>query len=505
MTDQEFQKMLGQYSDLELKTLLCQEFKKDILLFARQVITEDPHDMKKPWKHLPVDDIPYVKTLLLSYVKDSKILVEKSRQVMCSWIFITAALWEIMFHKSARIAMISKKSDDVRKMLERMKFMYEHLEGTWKPKLEFTFFPLPRVSCEETHSMVMGFPQGADQLRSDTFTTIISDEYAFQDDQERTWVASKPTIDGGGKFIAISTPNGQENMFYRLRKSGDFKVHTIHYSMNPFKTEAWKAQAFSGLSEEAIQQEYEINYLSSVANKIYQDFNPAVHVRSLVLNPTKPLYVGWDFGYNRPAIVFSQLYDGRLFVLKSILGYKVEISTFVYDSIVITIQDFKEAPEIIDYCDIAGKHKNDQTGQTTISVVNSILSGYGRVLRYRKTENLEASHNLIRRFMTSMQGGQPCYNIDPSNRNLIEGNQGGYHYHGTKENICGCGINEYGAKEKGVHKHLQDCVRYVVENVYGVTGAPVRMKLSAMPTKAINRDKRFDRNINDYLSLGGKF
>ena len=328
MKEKHLKSFIEQTTDDGLVTTIRNQFKNDIKLFAHQCITEDPHDSLTPWKKLPIDDIPYIGTLLDSYVNDSKILVIKSRQVMVSWIMVVATLWHIMFFKGVRIAYVSKKSEDSRRLIERLKFVYEKLPDRWKPQLDFVSHPLPKVTCPANHSFIFGYPQGAEQARGETFTVIFNDEFAFQEQQKKTYTASKPTIDGGGKFIAVSTPNGQDNLFYQLSKEPSFKIHRIHYSMNPFKNDKWKKEAFSGISESAIQQEYELNFLASINDKIYGDFNAAIHLKPLLLHPEKPLYVGWDFGYNRPAVVFAQLYDGKLLVLDRIIR-AVEIIVYM--------------------------------------------------------------------------------------------------------------------------------------------------------------------------------
>jgi hypothetical protein len=54
--------------------------------------------------------------------------------------------------------------------------------------------------------MIQGFPQGADQLRQFTFSGILADEMAFWNDAQEMYSASFPTLEGGGRFTAISSP-----------------------------------------------------------------------------------------------------------------------------------------------------------------------------------------------------------------------------------------------------------------------------------------------------------
>jgi len=52
-------------------------------------------------------------------------------------------------------------------------------------------------------------------LRQYTSSLIISDEMAFQEKAEEAYIAARPTLIGGGKFIGISSPNYKE-FFYQM-------------------------------------------------------------------------------------------------------------------------------------------------------------------------------------------------------------------------------------------------------------------------------------------------
>jgi hypothetical protein len=65
---------------------------------------------------------------------------------------------------------------------------------------------------------MIAVPQGADVLRSRTASGIFADELGFQEKGREGFQASKPTIEGGGRYTTVSTPNGQ-NFFYELLHS----------------------------------------------------------------------------------------------------------------------------------------------------------------------------------------------------------------------------------------------------------------------------------------------
>jgi len=491
-----------QSSDEDLKQQIRNIYGNDLFLFASKVTTEDPEDLENPWKAYPLEDLPYLKDILKSFLEDKLVVVLKSRRMLVTWTYCIAALWDIMFHNGRQIAFVSIKGEKTKSILKRVEFIWDKLPS-WKPNVKFVYFPQPKAICEDTHSSIHSYPGGANQLRGEGYSFIFSDELAFQSDQDETWRSSKPTIEGGGRFVAVSTPNGKDNLFYQLCQNPDFKKIELHYSKNPNKKEEWKKKAFSGLTQKDVEQEYELNFVATNENSIYGDFNYQIHIRKQVFNPEKHLLVGWDFGYNRPAVVLSQFYDGIFRVLASKLGYKTTLDKFIEEAILLEKQYAKDAVVIHDFCDIAGKQPNKQTGMTDIQVLDKVLFKKGRFLRYRKTHDLEDDHNIIRNLMTKLQKGDACFQVDPVNTIIIEGLRGGYHYHGLNEKICGCTQrNEFQEKEDEYYKHLLDCIRYTIVNMIGAGGPLKILKTNALPNIPISHDKRFSKKttLKDIMS-----
>lgn len=480
---------IQQSSDDELIAHLREEYKDNPLLFMGICITEDPHDSKNPWKPFPAERLGYVKKFIHAFLNEPRTVILKSRQILATWAFCILALWSIMFFKASKGAMVSKKGEDSRKLIERMKFVWENLPS-WKPFVNFVMFPQPKAECPDNNSVVYGYPQGADQLRSQTFSWIFSDEFAFQEEQDKTWRSSKPTCDGGGRFIVCSTPNGAGNLFYHFWQDPSFHKIEVHYSENPFKDEKWKIEARKGMRQKDWEQEYEKNFLATQENTVLGDFNYQQHVKKQTFNNQSPLLCGWDFGYNRPGVVWCQ-YDGGIFkVLNSFLGYKTTLDKFTEESFKIEKQNFEDPIAIFDFCDAAGKQTNKQTGITDIQALNKLLDKRNRYLRFKTCLSLEDDFNLMRDFLSKLLKGETCFQIDPMNTNIIEGMRGGLHYHGDVQRICGCTqANEFFEAEKDYYKHLNDCVRYVITNNFSSDG-PIHARQSKLDMPNV-KDKRF--------------
>ena len=125
--------------------------------------------------------------------------------MMMTWLMVFLHTWMAMFREGAAIYFVSDKEEKSDELVRRAGFIYNHIpdDKLLKPmaKLSYCYLEFPGLN-----SFIQGVPQGADQLRQYGATAIFADEIAFWDKARETFMASKPTIDGGGKFTGISSP-----------------------------------------------------------------------------------------------------------------------------------------------------------------------------------------------------------------------------------------------------------------------------------------------------------
>jgi hypothetical protein len=118
-----------------------------------------------------------------------------------------------MFHEGVSVFFICEKEDKADFLVKRSEFIFRHFpaDRILLPAMEskWNYLGFPGMN-----SYIRGVPQGANQLRQYTATAIFADEVAFWEKGQETFMASKPTIDGGGKFTVVSS--AQEGFFYRL-------------------------------------------------------------------------------------------------------------------------------------------------------------------------------------------------------------------------------------------------------------------------------------------------
>lgn len=193
--------------------------------------TIDPHDPVNPIKLIP--DKAYIRELITLWLSEHSLLVVKSRQMMVTWLFTALNLWLAMTQAGQYIFFISKKEDDAGfstnlSLLSRAYFIFQHLPKEMQLRYKRTMSPSTLVFVNN-NSTIHGVSQDSDAVRQYTASSILFDEMAFMEHAERCYASIKPTLDGRKsklpvantfvtlpKFQGVSTPNGKNNLFYKL-------------------------------------------------------------------------------------------------------------------------------------------------------------------------------------------------------------------------------------------------------------------------------------------------
>ena len=454
--------------------------------------TLDPHDKKNPIKNIPRHE--YLERMVDVWLKDQLVCVVKSRQMMASWLFTALHLWDAMYHDGRSIFFISKKEEDAGfgnqlSLLARVEFMLQQLPENIRPKYKKSTRP-PKLEFTGRYSSIMACSQEAESLRQYTASRIMSDEMAFQEQAEKAYIAMKPTLDGGGCFTGISTPNGRQNLFYHLvndvkigeNRSGStesishgsimgvrqesigkgiwvrhnrngFTIIGLHHSADPKKTPEWVAQMKkSYASEDAWKQEQELDFSKTEGARVYPGFKVDKHVRKLQYNPYRTIWRGWDFGFVHPAVVFAQLDENdRLCVLKEMMGEEVTINEFA-KAVLKTSNELFPGCSFRDAGDPAGRARTDKSEKTTVDILRS----FG-IKMHMQNSGVDEGINCIRGLLVPRTDDKPGLFVDPSCEILMDGFLGGYI---RKEN--GDAIKD------GFYEHIMDALRYLVVVLYDV-------------------------------------
>jgi hypothetical protein len=149
----------------------------------------------------------FLRLLAAVWEQEPLLAVPKSRQMRVSHWAVHIHGWIGQFWPGQKVAVQSKNFEDADALLERLHQAWTaarrlHPNVPWPPYTR----KVGRIICANG-STIMAIAQGAEKMRSYTFSAILSDEMGFQDKAEEAYTAALPTIEGGGKYTAISSAN----------------------------------------------------------------------------------------------------------------------------------------------------------------------------------------------------------------------------------------------------------------------------------------------------------
>lgn len=185
------------------------------------VFTRDEVDFKESIKAAPVH-WGYVQTVCNIWHEWDKTIFDKSRRLWISWEMLALHLHLSFTNINRRVGIVSKKFDDSCAHLENMKFMWDHIPEEIYPA---EYRPTPRykegyIFFDEIGSTIHALASGPDQARQYGFSALFFDEVDYWENQEATFAAAQPTLDGGGK-LAIATTHapqatGEDSYYKRI-------------------------------------------------------------------------------------------------------------------------------------------------------------------------------------------------------------------------------------------------------------------------------------------------
>ncbi len=193
------------------------------------VFTQDEHDKAVFRKPFPAKAM--YRLLCRASMEFDVVFIEKSRQIMMSWLSIAIALREVLFEFNRREFLQSKKQEDADALLNRARHIYDAIReevephlGKWLPDVKKTGLKSgtsDKMEFPSMGSVLQSIPQGPDIVRSYTSSRIVGDEMNHQAQFLEGYAAAAPSIQGGGKYWALGTPKGRTGAYSILRGLDD--------------------------------------------------------------------------------------------------------------------------------------------------------------------------------------------------------------------------------------------------------------------------------------------
>lgn len=239
-------------------------------------------------------------------------------------------------------------------------------------------------------------------------------------------------------------------------------VLSIHYSADEEKrSEDWAAEQKKGMTEQAWQREYEINFDVYSGRPWYPEFRYDFHVAKEPLQSIQGRPVGrfWDYGLT-PATAFAQTTaKAQMLILYPELQ-SVDCGITAHGAVVKSESGlWFPGCQFVDFGDPAG----NQRAQTDEKSCNDILRDEYGINVQPGPVSFTTRDEALRTLLTGLTpDGQPRLLIDPRCSHIIAAFRGGY----QRREVAGVYMEE---PEKNMFSHIMDAIQYGAAMIFGAT------------------------------------
>lgn len=288
-----------------------------------------------------IPDWPVTRATLAALDPPQDTLIEKSRDMMVSWICMATVLHDLLFRREWPVMTLSRVEDLVDQragattatLHGKVKYIYERLPPFLRDATPLLFATL-RIQNEATGAYVLGFSATGDAGRAPKWKRAILDEFASVPNSEEVLMSVGPACPRGK--VLVSTPKGKSNAFYRIRQgarivwppleqkrewtaltehcdsqiakqnpAGHWARLSVHWTQHPSRDATWFDSESSNMTAEAVAQELNIGYERSLVGRVYPKFSYDRHVSGAAFceastdyDPGRPLYLCMDFNHD---------------------------------------------------------------------------------------------------------------------------------------------------------------------------------------------------------------
>jgi hypothetical protein len=157
-------------------------------------------------------------------------IILKSRQMMLSWEVAAFVLWLSLYYPPSQALVVSKGGRYSKEIGERVEYIKANLsfadQITMKKNAQYTEYKFPGIQDNK----IICLPADEDVTRTFSPSCIVFDEGAFFPHAGQIMSAIGPLLEGKVKFICLSTPNGEDVIFYPMWHEGsDANKIALHY------------------------------------------------------------------------------------------------------------------------------------------------------------------------------------------------------------------------------------------------------------------------------------
>ena len=286
-----------------------------------------------PFVTWPYQDT-YLESLFTAIMTGQDMLTEKARDMGVSWMVLAVMLWYWQFGKEGSDFLIGSRKEeyvDVRgnmsSLFPKLRFMLKSQPAWMLPGVKSKggprhldlreeghvkkYSPHLTLLNPETGSVIRGEANNLNFGSGGRVKGALLDEFAkWTTTDEAAWRSLGDTTPCR---LPVSSANGTQNHFYRLRNGdeGEIKVERLVWRLHPLKDEVWYAGEKKRRSKSELAGEVDIDYAASVSNRAYEDFDFAIHVGECLERGELPLVLMCDFNIDPMCWSIWQEYGPR--------------------------------------------------------------------------------------------------------------------------------------------------------------------------------------------------
>ncbi len=271
----------------------------------------------------------------------SNIVIEKARDMAASWSAAFVIVWDVFFRGGTHKVLSRKeecvdKRNDMDTIFEKMRFILRRWPTwLWAEPIGFDWdkHDLNLHLINPKGGDCRGESSNSEASRAGRRRVIWFDEFAFfpKGYDESAWRAASLSTK---MRVAISTPNGPHNKFYRLVKKPrpqedeeGQKIITLSWNKHPFKAQGmewqdgrmvspWYIETKRTTDAQTFAREVELDYNQSLKGHVFNTYKWEHKDDKLLFDPTKRIIRAWDPGVHF-MVVWGQIDShGRLLLLK---------------------------------------------------------------------------------------------------------------------------------------------------------------------------------------------
>ncbi len=454
-------------------------------------------------------------------------LVEKSREMGISWLVAAIFLWFFLFCDDFTGLLGSYKLDyvdtggvDPNTHMGRIMYMLTKLPKWMQPAYERKE---GKITNTENNSIIKGETSTENFARAGRYKAVLLDELAFWDMGNKSFGSCRQSAH---TRIVVSTPNGENNDFFRIRNKlarnkvpypnldeiakqkglidalvpyedtdfiseGDeeeleeldsmMRRYRLHWVLHPAKDVDWynKEKQFS--DRDTIARELDISYKDATSAQVFKDYNPDIHLHRKAYQVKKvlPVYRIWDFGSTSCVLYLQVDEENRVHIFhERVLQEEIEGTSAIdlqierakYDTRILCPKN-----NIIDICDPAGNQKNHRATSTDIRYLNGhgFFPQFKRIQSYNTRTRKKNCAIMLRSDLTKVIKRKACINV------YIGDDHGCPILHSALNGAYAYKVNRQGkvdfdqVDEKHPYEDVMDCLFYFYVESGRLDGLPV--------------------------------